>query len=343
MAFQRLLVLIMLLACVSANYTKVLWNHRCDPGSEIFACTVPHFLYKPGRNHSTLEAPDTVHKVRLAYPMEKKILDDNEILAYDQVLHATLHRPRAIQITSCSLTTVEFPLDLEYADFADNSIKSVVVSNNVTSEYALQYLDLSGNRLESISNLSLLVNLKTLNLKNNWLESADLSVVLHMVKLSVLDLSICELEELSFASLPNTLEWLLLSKNSLSSLDLADVQLPALQVLDLQYNSLEELDTNALFAAARNLKVVLVGYNDFPREKAKSIAHTLREADITHDSINPAESRQNEWDEHYRSSQKQELLEHIINGMLVLVNVCVMSWGGMRLYEVFNKRNATPQ
>uniref|UniRef100_A0A182SJB5 Leucine rich immune protein (Coil-less) n=1 Tax=Anopheles maculatus TaxID=74869 RepID=A0A182SJB5_9DIPT len=150
---------LLLIAVTSANYTKTAWEHPCDPGSEVFACSVPNFLYHPYENYSSLIAPDTVQKVRLGYPTDKKIVSRETITAYDEVLHMVLKRPKAIQIAYASIKQLDIPYDLEYADFRGNSIQTVHAPALKETEYALRFLDLQHNDLDRIECLQALVNL----------------------------------------------------------------------------------------------------------------------------------------------------------------------------------------
>uniref|UniRef100_A0A182N6D7 Leucine rich immune protein (Coil-less) n=1 Tax=Anopheles dirus TaxID=7168 RepID=A0A182N6D7_9DIPT len=328
------LVAAQLLAIVAGNFTNQPWEHKCDPGSEIYACTVANFLYRPGRIHSTLQMPVTVRKVRLAHPPSKVLLERNTILAYDAVLHTSLHRPKAVQIRFTTLEYVEISVDLEYADFHGNSIKALAAPEVGEVPYALRYLDVSGNKLETIANFSTLVRLETLLLTNNYLATVDGSVLRRLTQLSGLHVGSNMLEQFPLADLPGTLEWLVLRMNLLTPMNLTGVQLPALQVLSLAHNYYDEPDVEDLLVVAPKLKVLLLAGNDIAKELALKIADTLRHAGVAVDKLTPSEDAyEEEMQDHYRSSQMHEVREHIFATLLAIGNGCVMVWGGFRVYR----------
>uniref|UniRef100_A0A182P8Y8 Leucine rich immune protein (Coil-less) n=1 Tax=Anopheles epiroticus TaxID=199890 RepID=A0A182P8Y8_9DIPT len=323
---------------IFGNYTDTPWVHQCDPGSEIFACTVPNFLYNPKRNHSSLAVPATGGKVRLAYPRDKVLLRDN-ILAYDAVLHAALHRPRAVQIENTLIKTVNLPVDLEYADFRDNSIEIFIAPEVNGSAYALRYLDLRLNRLTTIVELRTLVRLETLLLAYNRISAVDGTVLRCFPKLTGLHLGGNQLDSFPFADLPASLEWLVLSLNELRTLpDLAGMYTPALQSLNLEDNYITNFDLAPLLTAAPNLKELLLRSDYTTIEDAAELTHKLLEAGIVHDRFAANREADTEYEEdvielYHRTKQLHEAREHIFSGLLVLVNVCVMAWGGHRLYR----------
>uniref|UniRef100_A0A182JZ23 Leucine rich immune protein (Coil-less) n=1 Tax=Anopheles christyi TaxID=43041 RepID=A0A182JZ23_9DIPT len=336
-----LLLLLQHMSITAGNFTDTLWVHQCDPASEIFACTVPNFIYKPNHNHSTLAVTGTVQKVRLAYPRDKVLVRDN-ILAYDTVLHETLHRPRAVQIENDNIKTVELPHDLEYADFNNNRIVTVTAPEVNGSEYALRYLDLQFNRLTVIDSLRVLVRLETLLLGYNRILMVDGSLLQGFPKLNGLHLGSNSLEAFPFAALPGTLEWLVLRRNEFSSsVELSGIHAPALKVLNLQDNYLTKLDVGTLLAGAPNLKEVLLR-NDFVQyEGAADMVHKLQEAGVAHDKFVHGESMDSDYGEdnedgesYHRASQKYEAGEYIFATLLAVANVGVMAWGGFRLYKV---------
>ncbi|XP_041763858.1 transforming growth factor beta activator LRRC32-like [Anopheles merus] len=326
----------------SGNFTNTLWAHQCDPGSEIFACTVPNFLYKPNHNHSTLVAPGTVRKVRLAYPRDKILLRDN-IVAYDAVLHEILKRPRAVQIANVIIKTVDLPPDLEYADFSSNMIATVSAPEVNGSEYALRYLDLQYNRMTAIDSLRALVHLETLLLAHNRIVVVDGSVLKGFPKLVGLHLGANQLEEFPYADLPATLEWLVLCRNDFANiLEFTGMYAPALKVLNLQDNFLNSLNIDSLLAAAPNLKELLLRNEFIAIDGASEIVHKLQEAGIAHDKFAHSEQESDydeedgDGDSYHHSNQKHQAREYIFSGLLAVINVCVMAWGGCRLYKVLH-------
>ncbi|XP_049288470.1 uncharacterized protein LOC125766490 [Anopheles funestus] len=335
MSLERVLVFLLLLTYSSGNYTSTLWEHRCDPGSEIFACTVPNFLYKPNQNHSKLIAPEPVHKVRLAYPSDKVISRQDVIIAYDATLHDALHRPKAVQIANAAIKRFEVPLDLEYADFRDNYIQTVIAPQVNGSDYALRYLDLRNNEMDRIDNLNALVNLETLILSHNRFIIVDGSTLSRFTKLTGLHLGSNSLDEIPVTHLPATLEWLVLSHNMLfATMDFTGAHLPALKVLDLQHNFCNELNVSVLLVAAPKLEGIMLEGNFISGKEAKDIMQSLVDAGVSHDKfITSDEEMVAEENHYYRTQQKLKMHEDIISAMLAVVNVCVIGWGVFRVYK----------
>uniref|UniRef100_A0A182Q7R3 Leucine rich immune protein (Coil-less) n=1 Tax=Anopheles farauti TaxID=69004 RepID=A0A182Q7R3_9DIPT len=330
---QWFLVIAPLLAIVAGNYTKNPWEHKCDPGSEIYACTVASFLYRPGKIHSTLLMPEAVHKVRLAYPQDKILPERDTIQAYDAMLHESLHRPKAIQIIHTSIEFVEIMADLEYANFQGNWITAVSAPDREGVSYALRYLDLCDNHLESIANFSTLVNLETLLLSNNYLSTVDGTVLIRLTKLTGLSLDGNRLEELSFDHLPATLEWLVLSMNLLGPMNLTGVQLPALQVLHLADNYYDEPDIAGWLAVAPKLQAMLLRGNNIAKDRAANITETLRLAGVAVDDISTSDEFHTFINSFHRMHQMHMMRENIFTILLAVGNGCVMVWGGFRLYK----------
>ncbi|XP_035900872.1 leucine-rich repeat and guanylate kinase domain-containing protein-like [Anopheles stephensi] len=337
MTIECIVVLLsfLLIGITSGNYTKTAWEHRCDPGSEAFACTVPNFLYKPGENHSTLIAPDTrVHKVRLAYPHDKLVVSRDTITAYDAVLHTALHRPKAVQIAYSNIKRFDVPLDLEYADFRDNSIQTVNAPEVKESVYALRFLDLRNNELESMESLKALVNLETLLLAGNRISGLDGAALTNLNKLTGLDLSNNMLDAIPSASLPASLEWLVLRRNTFSGhIDFADANLPALKVLDLQHNIIGELNVVTLLMVAPELRALLLEGNWFDVGTAAHIATMLTNRQVAHDKFAPSESESDYEDDYHRTHEMLRVQDYVISVVLLVVNVCVIAWGVFRVYR----------
>ncbi|XP_053660770.1 uncharacterized protein LOC128709776 [Anopheles marshallii] len=335
MSLDCVLTFLLLLTGTFGNYTDTLWEHRCDPGSEIFVCTVPNFLYRPNQNHSKLIVPETVRKVRLAYPTDKILIQRDTIVAYDATLHAALHRPKAVQIAGTMLKRFEVPLDLEYADFRDNSIHTVLAPEVNGSVYALRYLDLRNNEMERIDSLATLVNLETLMLRANRISVLDGTALGCFTKLTGLDLGSNTVEEIPASHLPASLEWLILRRNMLyASVDFSGARLPALKVLDMQHNFCNELDLGVLLVAAPNLDGIMLDGNFINSEEGKVIMTRLVNAGVSHDKFVMSDSEHDdEQNDYYRRQQKIKVQEDIIAGMIAVVNVCVIGWGFYRVYK----------
>uniref|UniRef100_A0AAG5CU49 Uncharacterized protein n=1 Tax=Anopheles atroparvus TaxID=41427 RepID=A0AAG5CU49_ANOAO len=88
MSRGTLIVFWLMLASATCNNTNVLWEHRCEAGSAVFACTIPDFLYIPGQNSSRVIEPDSTVMRRLSIRgTRRRTAYINTILAYDAALH----------------------------------------------------------------------------------------------------------------------------------------------------------------------------------------------------------------------------------------------------------------
>ncbi|KFB51927.1 AGAP013186-PA-like protein [Anopheles sinensis] len=203
------------------------------------------------------------------------------ITVYDSVLHLTiLHNPTSVQIGYNRINELHMPTDLQMGEFKQNSISNVLTNSSLS--YAVTYLDLQGNTIGDVSNLSALVNLQTLNLENNNIKEINAQIFAGMHNLSMLYLGYNGFQKLEFKDFPKALTNLWLFNNHLNNLDLVNVTLPSLTVLDLESNNLKTIDLVAVFAAFPGLQFLPIAQNDFAVSEAKRIIAELARHNVTH-------------------------------------------------------------
>uniref|UniRef100_A0A182QJ63 Leucine rich immune protein (Coil-less) n=1 Tax=Anopheles farauti TaxID=69004 RepID=A0A182QJ63_9DIPT len=261
-------------------------EYKCEPGTGPTVCTIRCLLYsaaavaKNGSLLPTVNLPETVHTVRLLYDLYY-YRHQASIARYDMTLHTSvLHDPPNVQLEDTGMWELVLPDNLQVGEFTNNAISSVVT--NATKTYAVRYLDLSHNTLQSLTNLSMLVNLQSLNLESNLIRTIKPNVFERMRNLTNLYLSNNNLETFDLRTLPKSLAVLWLMRNLLHELPLTGVSLPALTELDLESNSLTTLDLPALFTAFPALRRLLIGYNTFTKEEAERIIADLQRHSITY-------------------------------------------------------------
>ncbi len=143
------------------------------------------------------------------------------------------------------------------------SVRTLLVQNNCLSSLTswghlqnLQYLDISGNGLESLDGLSCLAHLRELKANRNRI--CNLEGIFDLNALLYLELQDNEVESVDFESAELTrLHHLDLSGNQLTTVRSASA-LPALQTLHLERNQLLEFGvSDGILAALRDLRISL--------------------------------------------------------------------------------------
>lgn len=133
--------------------------------------------------------------------------------------------------------------------FEDNAFKDCIksVASERKWQYVEQFSDIKchGMGIEKAQEVNQFINLHSLSLFNNNLQSLDLT---NLSKLKLLNLANNQLHALEISSL-NRLEKLYLFKNQLETLDMSG--LSSLQAVRMMQNQLKTLDISAL----KNLKM----------------------------------------------------------------------------------------
>ncbi|XP_050083089.1 uncharacterized protein LOC126569790 [Anopheles aquasalis] len=346
-----LLLAVTVLAVDVSGQNDTLLVHNCDPGTEPFVCSVASFVYNSAKKqHSRLIHTGDNRNVRLGFPRSKILntlkTSEPTIPIYDAKLHEELNRPPAVQISNARMRKLEIPLDLQYSDFSRNKIAEVMVPEpkDSGSQYALRYLDLTLNSLSSIEKLHVLVNLETLVLVHNNLETLESTVFSGMHKLSMLVLSGNDFDELQFTIFPPSLVWLWLDGCYVSTLHMDGAHLPALETFSATDNSLRSLNVSMLQTMAPVLEEILLSENLFNKETSDALKVALEQAGIAHDGIEPYGEFMRVYFPglHRNMADLKDHLESwdaILSATAVVVNLlCIVGWVGHRIWQMKSQR-----
>lgn len=152
-------------------------------------------------------------------------------------------------------------------DARNNRISRIVFEeeepNSKWSSFQLTELNLSNNSLTSIpSQLTNLAALETIDLSHNRLESLPKNVLSKLSDLKKISLNDNQLRKVNFGAVfnVNALEYLDVSNNNLESFRLNSI-FPNLTELQINYNNLTVLDANIKRKAPKLVKVGLSGNN----------------------------------------------------------------------------------
>ena len=159
------------------------------------------------------------------------------------------------------------------SDFSNKNQVELLILRNISLESipdkicdfkSLKTLDLSGNKINRLNNLSCLKNLVNLDLSNNKLNRIYKGDLNGLVKLETLDLTanaLIELDEESFSKLSNIM-WLSLSNNNLTSIKKNTFsELKQLEYLDLSRNSISSI-ANETFKKLSIFIKLFLGFNN---------------------------------------------------------------------------------
>ncbi|XP_050079190.1 leucine-rich repeat-containing protein 4B-like [Anopheles maculipalpis] len=278
--YVSLLALITLWSLVSA------YVYRCEPGTDPTVCNIWNMEYDaeivakhPDRLPS-VNYTSTVSTVQLLF--ERYYYNGhNQLERYDLTLHGTvLRNPSVVQIRDYRLRRIAIPSNLIVGDFTDNVIS--VIDTDPTETYKVRYLDLSHNSLRDVENLTVLVQLETLNLEGNRIIALEANMFTRMINLTHLYLGDNNFHTFDFHTLPKGLNVLWLKRNELRELSLTSVLLPRLRELNLETNTLSSLDMAALFTAFPALEVVPIAYNTFAKQEASRIVAELKRRSVAY-------------------------------------------------------------
>lgn len=174
---------------------------------------------------------------------------------------------KVLRVESCGLQSVTIGSGLEALYAKDNTIQTIIVHQS-GPDGPLRTLDLSGNSLKDISNVTKCQALETLNLGGNDLgDTLELNKFKGMNNLRKLDLSNNAINYIDNTGNTNleSLEDLDLSHNNILPSDL-NIQifypLTKLQTLRLNDNLMAQLDYNLLLSI-KSLKTVYLNGNNF--------------------------------------------------------------------------------
>uniref|UniRef100_A0A182JZ25 Leucine rich immune protein (Coil-less) n=1 Tax=Anopheles christyi TaxID=43041 RepID=A0A182JZ25_9DIPT len=275
------LLVLLALCSVASGYV-----YQCEPGTATTLCSIWNLQYnaaaiaKHPERLPSVNVPATVRTVRLLYEMYY-YSRRKQLIRYDTTLHTTvLHNPTALVICDTRLRQLVLPPELQVAYLSNNIISVFETDPNKT--YAIRYLDLSHNSFKQLANLSALVQLQTLNLDGNRIQTIETSVFARMANLTHLYLGDNMFKKIDLQQLPKALSVLWMLRNELDELTLPGVSLPALRELDIENNALHSLDLAAMFAAFPALEVLPIAYNAFAKEEAERIIADLKRHNVTY-------------------------------------------------------------
>uniref|UniRef100_A0A182YIC8 Leucine rich immune protein (Coil-less) n=1 Tax=Anopheles stephensi TaxID=30069 RepID=A0A182YIC8_ANOST len=278
--YVRLLALITLWTVVSG------YVYKCEPGTEPTVCSIWNLQYdadivaKHPDRLPTVNYSFTVNTVQLLFE-RYYYTRHNQLERYDLTLHGTvLRNPPSVQIRDYRLRQVVIPANLQVGDFTDNAIS--VIETDPTEQYSVRYLDLSHNTLRDVANLTVLVQLQTLNLEGNRITTLEPNMFTRMDNLTHLYLGDNNFGAFDFHTLPKGLNVLWLMRNELRDLTLTSILLPRLRELNLEANLLSSLDMAALFTACPALEVVPIAYNTFAKKEAHRIVTELKRRGVSY-------------------------------------------------------------
>lgn len=255
-------------------------NHTCFPSSYTGMCILGHVFYN--RTHDTKHIfPQNKSHIRIGNDGWSKAID-SVIKVFDVKLYEELGHPPALEIISSEMETLEIPQVLRHANFADNILKAFWIGEGVGAEPALSYLDLARNRISNLTNITALLNLETVYLESNNLETLELNIFKNLTKLKILNLNYNQISQLSGNYFPTSLTYLGFYYNDLKTLNYNSLQLPSLEFLNIQRNQLATIDTARLLLGLPKLKVLRLDHNLISKEVLLSAIEVLKQHNVSY-------------------------------------------------------------
>lgn len=255
-------------------------NHTCFPSSFTDMCILGHVFYN--RTFDTKHIfPQNKSHIRIGNDGWSKAID-SVIMAFDVKLYAELGHPQALEIMDSEMVTLEIPRALHHGNFADNRLKTFWIEDGVDAEPVLSFLDLGRNRISNLTNLTVFINLETVYLESNSLETVELNTFRKLTKLKILNLNYNQISQLSGDHFPLSLTYLGLYFNELKTINYSALQLPLLEILNIQRNHLTTIDTARLLLGLPKLKMVRLGHNEFSKEVLLSALEVLKQHNVSY-------------------------------------------------------------
>lgn len=253
--------------------------HNCFPSSFTGICILGHVFYN--RSHDIKHIfPQNYTLFRIGNDGWSKAIN-SVIREFDGQLHAELGHPPAVEILDSEVEMLEIPRTLRHANFADNRLKEFWIEKGET-EPLLSYLDLGQNRISNLTNITVFVNLETIYLYNNRLEALELNVFKNFTKLKILNVNYNQIAALSGDYFPPTLTYLGLYYNELTTLNYSALQLPSLETLNLERNSLATIDVARLLLGLPKLQLLRLGHNHFSQETLLTALDVLKQHHVNY-------------------------------------------------------------
>lgn len=263
--------LVLLLLCCGLSAVISAVRYECMPPPLKTVCMLERIHYHPGQQP---EFPEGYQHFSVINHRRS-----GNVSVFDEQLFQAMHRPTSVEMHEVKMEKLLLPGELLYGSFADNRIRSLPVNGSIT--YQISYLDLSGNRLENIANISALLKLESLFLANNRIKEIGPNVLSPLISLKRLVLHSNYLEEFPWESVSPTIEHLDLSDSHLADFSLRNISLPLLESLDLANNMITHFNVTELMECAPDLEQFLIHYNPIEDEDMLQIWNSIAAYNIT--------------------------------------------------------------
>lgn len=255
-------------------------NHTCFPSSFTNMCILGHVFYNRTFDTKHIFPQNKTH-IRIGNDGWSKAID-SVIRAFDVTLYAELGHPQALEILDSEMETLEIPRALRHGNFADNRLETFWIEEGVGAEPILSFLDLGRNRISNLTNITVFINLETLYLESNILVTVELNTFRKLTKLKFLNLNYNQISKLSGDHFPPSLIYLGLYFNEFKTLNYSALQLPSLEVLNIQRNQLTTIDAARLLLGLPKIKMIRLGHNEFPNEVVLSALEVLKQHNVSY-------------------------------------------------------------
>ncbi|XP_035772900.1 uncharacterized protein LOC118456346 [Anopheles albimanus] len=280
---------VLLMLCL-VGFCTAKHGRQCLGGSEVFVCILLQFDYEAGQDVPQFNISSSATAVKIVVPPNEQLGRSSDVTRYireyDSVLHRQLGSPKAIEIQDTRLHTVEMPAEMLYADFSDNSIKSITVNPQLS--YALRYLDLNDNYNLPVENITHFAQLQTLHLSLCRIETIPERLFASMTNLQHLNLAYNRLTTIDLIQFPTSLTLLFLNGNDLHTITLGGAIFPSLEHLDVVANRISSFNATLLLPLAPKLKLFSIAHNPLRHAMVDQIVEELNRRNISHyDMENP--------------------------------------------------------
>lgn len=253
--------------------------HTCFPGSFKEICILGHVFYN--KSHDTKHIfPQNYTLYRIGNDGWSKAIN-SVIRVFDGQLYGELGHPPAIEVLDSEVETLEIPRALRHANFADNRLRDFWIENG-DAEPLLSYLDIGRNWISNLTNITAFVNLETIYLHANRIESLELNVFKNFTKLKVINLNYNRITALSGDYFPLSLTYLGLYSNDLKTLNYSALQLPSLETLNIERNYITTIDGARLLLSLPKLKLIRLGNNALSHETLVSVLDILKQHGVSY-------------------------------------------------------------
>lgn len=255
-------------------------NHTCIPSTFPGMCSLGHIFYN--RTHDTQHIfPQNKLHIRIGRDGWSRGID-SVISVFDAKLYAELGSPHALEIVDSEMESLEIPRALHFGNFNDNRLRTFAIEAGNVAEPVLSFLDFGRNDISNVTNITVFINLETLFLDGNRLETIEANTFRNLTKLKVLNLNYNQIHKLVAESFPPSLTYLGLYSNELETLNYNALQLPSLEVVNVQRNYLNTINATRLLLGLPKLKMFRLEHNQFPIEVLLPLLDILKQHNISY-------------------------------------------------------------